>query len=745
MPSATETRPRPAPSRRAPARSRRRAAPPRTRATGPRRRRSWLWRYRRILFLFGLLGATAIGGIAYVIAQVPLPKDAPLAQTTILTDASGKQLAVLHGDENRLPVKLNQVPKVLQDAVVAAEDRKFFSHSGVDPVGVIRATWADLRHHAKVQGGSSITQQYVKNTYVGRERTLMRKVKEAVIAMKLERKYNKRQILERYLNTIYFGRGAYGVQAAAHAYFDTDVQKLGLPQSAFLAGLIRGPEQADPARGAQQADVARQRRSEVLQAMVDTHAITSTQRTEADAVPIESKQAQRKAATIASTAPGAEYYVDYVRRQLVKTYGEDAVLRGGLRVKTTLDQNLQRQAYDAVYKTLNWNGDPDGALVAMDTDGHVVAMVGGRNWDKSKVNLAVGTDGGGTGRQAGSAFKPFVLAETLHEGYTPESSFLGPGKIVLPHADAGRDWEVSNFENESYGRLNLFDATAHSVNTVYAQLVTAIGPDKVVPMAQALGVNKSHLDPVPSITLGTQNVSVMEMADSYLSFANEGVQTDPQVFSQITDAGGAVLYDGKPHRNRALTRDQARVMNFTLSQVVEHGTGTGANFGGPLAGKTGTTEDYGDAWFVGYTPKLVSAVWMGYPEGQSRQMTSVHGMKVNGGSLPATIFEKFMSRATRDPRYSGGDFPKPDSFPGKVLGQRVAFVDQSPAPSSATSTPSTVKTKASTPASSTPPTTGGPNPTQPSPRPTTPPQTTPPEQPTTPPTRPPPTRPPPHA
>src|SRR5438874_8751597 len=220
--TATDTAPRAAPSRQAPVRGR---PPPSSRP-----RRSWFWRYRRVLFLFGLLGATAIGGIAYVIAQVPLPKDAPLAQTTILTDASGKQLAVLHGDENRLPVKLNVVPRVLQDAVIASEDRKFYSHSGVDPVGIVRATWADLRHHAKVQGGSSITQQYVKNTFVGSQRTLMRKVKEAAIAMKIERKYSKRQILERYLNTVYFGRGAYGVQAAAHAYFgpDKDVSQLGL-------------------------------------------------------------------------------------------------------------------------------------------------------------------------------------------------------------------------------------------------------------------------------------------------------------------------------------------------------------------------------------------------------------------------------------------------------------------------------------------------------------------------------------
>jgi penicillin-binding protein 1A len=693
-----------------------------------------------VLFLFGLLGLTAIGGIAYVIAQVPLPHDAPLAQTTILTDASGAQLAVLHGDENRLPVKLNQVPKVLQDAVVAAEDRKFYSHSGVDPLGVLRATWADLRHGSKVQGGSSITQQYVKNTYVGRERTFIRKVKEAVIATKLERKYDKSQILERYLNTIYFGRGAYGVQAAAHAYFDKDVRELGLPEAALLAGLIRGPEEADPARSAQSADVARERRTSVLQAMVATHAITPTQRIEAEAVPLETRRSQRKEATVADAKYGTQFFADYVRRQLVRTYGEDAVLRGGLRVQTTLDLKLQRQAYDAVYNTLNWKGDPDGALVSMDTDGHVVAMVGGRNWDQSKVNLAVGDAGGGLGRQAGSAFKPFVLAETVHEGYTVESSFLAPPKIVLPKADNGKDWEVSNFENESFGRLNLIDATVHSANTVYAQLIDRIGPGNVIPTAHALGI-KSQLDPVPSLVLGTQNVSVLEMADSYLSFANQGVQTDPQVFSKIADAGGSVLYDGKPHRNRVLTRDQAGVVNFALSQVVQHGTGTGAAVSGgpPIAGKTGTTENYGDAWFVGYAPKLVSAVWMGYTEGQARQMTGVHGMKINGGSLPASIFQKYMSKATRDPRYSGGEFPKPDSFPGKVLGQRVAFI--APTPTTVAGPATTAKPKTSTTAvqGATATTASGPAPTQPAPRPTAPPQTMPPPEPPT--TRTPPTRP----
>jgi len=463
MPTATQTPPRrPAATRR----TTRRVAPPARRPA--RRRRSWFWRYRRILFLFGLLGATAVAGVAYVIAQVPLPKEAPLAQTTVLTDASGNQLAVIHGAENRFPVKLTQVPKVMQNAVISAEDRKFFQHSGVDPIGVIRATWADLRHHSRVQGGSSITQQYVKNVYVGRQRTFMRKIKEAVIAVKLERKYSKQEILERYLNTIYFGRGAYGVEAASKTYFGRDVRELDLPRASYLAGLIRGPEQADVAR---YPDVARRRRSEVLQAMVETRAITATQRAEVENVDIASyvNPPTLREPDVTGASYGTEYFVDYVRRQLIHKYGEDFVLRGGLRVQTTLDLKLQKQAWESVYKNTLWDkkNDPAGSLVAIDNQGHVVAMVGGRNWEDSKVNLAVGSaGGGGGGRQGGSAFKPFVLAETLREGYTVESSFQGPAKIVLPNADRGHDWKVENFEDESFGRVNLVDATRHSVNTV---------------------------------------------------------------------------------------------------------------------------------------------------------------------------------------------------------------------------------------------------------------------------------------
>ena len=628
----------------------------------PPARRSWAWRYRRVLFLVGLLGATAVAGVAYLIARVPLPPDVVSSQTTLLTDASGARLAELHGTENRLPVHLNKVPKSLQDAVIAAEDRHFFRHSGVDPIGVIRATWADLRGRP-LQGGSTITQQYVKNTYVGRDRTIVRKLREAVLAVKLERKYGKQEILERYLNTIYLGRGAYGVQAAADAYFAKDVGDLSVADSAYLAALIRQPDS-----GATEEAVAR--RNHLLAVMAHMHAIGRSQSAAAERAPVALVALRPRDATVTRGGRGTEYFVEYVRQRLLQQYDERTILKGGLRVQTTLDLRLQSYAFDAVTNVLDRPGDPDAAVVTLDDAGRVVAMVGGRDWTRSKVNLAVGTQGGGHGRQGGSAFKPLVLAATLKDGYSVESSFQGPPQIVIPKADNGKDWTVTNFEDESFDRLNLLDATAQSVNTVYAQLVVALGPEKVVQTAHQLGID-SELKAVPSIALGTQDVSVLEMANAYSTFARGGFRIDPQVITRVTTADGTVIQENKPRRTRVLDRDQADTVTYALRRVVSSGTGTGAAFGKPCAGKTGTSEDYGDAWFVGYTPRLTTAVWMGYAEGQSRQMLDVHGRKVNGGSFPATIFNRFMTKATRN--MDAADFTTPASFGGRILGSKLPF------------------------------------------------------------------------
>ncbi len=638
------------------------------------KRTSFLWRYRRVWFLLGVMAVTALAGGAWVLTQVPLPPEAALPQTTIIYDAAGNQIATLHGQENRFPVKLDQVPPIVQSAVIAAEDRKFFKHGGIDPLGILRATWADVRKKGATQGGSTITQQYVKQVYVGTDPTLWRKLREAVIAIKLERKLDKRQILERYLNTVYFGRGAYGIQAASRTWFGKDVAELGLKEAAYLVGLIRSPSGGDLASD---PDLAYELRTFVLQAMVETKAITPAQMAEVEAQKLESYVAPRTEldSTVSLQGIGAEYYVQYVREQLEAAYSEDFVLRQGLRVQTSLDPELQRQAYDAVYGLLDEPGDPAGSLVAIDGDGRVVAMVGGRDWRESQVNLAVGESGGGSGRQGGSTFKPFALAAAVKDGYSLESSFRGPAKIVLPFADKGNDWEVTNYELASFGQVNLIDATVESVNTVYAQLVDTLGPEKVVDMAKELGIT-AELDPVASIALGTQNVSVMDMANAYSTLARGGVRIDPRVITKVS-MNDTVLPDTQPKGIRVLEKAQADQVNFTLEQVVARGSGTGAQVDSTkVKGKTGTTEDFGDAWFVGYTRSLTVAVWMGYPEGQSQQLLNVHGVKkVNGGSLPARIFQRFVSGLP--PENDDTPTPAPE-FSGTPLSPLVRYTTPAP-------------------------------------------------------------------
>jgi penicillin-binding protein 1A len=690
----------------------------------PRKAQRWLWRYRRLVFLVGLLVATGVAGLIYVLFHVPLPRAPDLAQTTLLSDAEGRPLAELHGGQNRVSVALDRVPPVLRQAVVAVEDRNFFTHRGVDPVGLARATWADIRNRAAVQGGSTITQQYVKNTFVGRERTLWRKLREAVISLKLEREVDKELILERYLNTIYFGRGAYGVQAASQAYFGLDVSELSLKEAAYLAGLIRRPETADASRDPEEARV---RRRSTLRAMERAGYIEGTARRTVERIPVDSYVLARPPtaeATVHQPESGTHYFVEYVRQFLVRRYGERAVYGGGLRVRTSIDLRLQAAAYDAVHDVLDRPDDPAGALVALDANGSVRAMIGGRSWNLSKVNLAVGRDGGGRGRQGGSAFKPFVLAEAVRAGYTVESSLPAPAEVVLPKANRGRDWKVSNYEKAEYGTINLIDATKHSVNTVYAQLVTAVGPGRVAELARELGI-ESPLAAVPSITLGTQDVSVLEMTNAYLTFANRGIRAEPHVVLEVTNAEGELIERFDPRRRRVLERSHADVVNFILRQVVEGGTGTAAAFGKPFAGKTGTTQGFGDAWFVGYTPAVTAAVWMGYPEGQARAMVDVHGRKVNGGSFPAEIFRRFMKVATAG--LDIGSFPALSSFPGRaVKSQRIKFASTTTTKPSETKPSETTTTGPPTtagPATTTTPTTAGPGTTAPPPATTAPPTT----------------------
>ncbi len=416
--------------------------------------------------------------------SVNLPKDLPPVQSSVVLDDKGRQIATFQQNGLREPVKLEQVAPVVVDALLSAEDRHFYDHDGVDPGGVARALWNDVTG-GSVQGGSTITQQLVKNSYLNGDRSLSRKAKEGVLAIKLEQTHNKHDILERYLNIVYFGRGAYGIQAASHVYFNTTADKLDTNQAAFLVGLLRSPETADPTTA---PDVAQQRRDHVLDAMVDNHKLAQSDAATIEQQPIGATD--RAQAEQAQAAPGvAPWFVDMVREEAIARFGETAVYGGGLQITTTLDLDDQQAADTAVAQVLNQPDDPQAAVVALDKSGAIRAYVGGRDYNTLKVDLARGQQGGGSGRQAGSTFKPFVLAADAEQGKSVKQVFPAPAQITLP-TSAG-PWTVSNFGNESFGATDLVDGTAHSINTVYAQLVLQVGPDKAAALAVRPGSRRN--------------------------------------------------------------------------------------------------------------------------------------------------------------------------------------------------------------------------------------------------------------
>ncbi len=646
---------------------------------GKVKKRSVLWRWRRALYVCTLTMVVGVAGLIWIVGQVDLPVDprkAPTeAQTTFLCSDevavncnAANALAQLHGKEDRVLVTYRQIPAVLRQAVIATEDKDFFKHGGVDPVGIARAALSDIRGQGVTQGGSTITQQYVKEEYLNSEQTITRKVKEASLAIKLEQKISKKEILTRYLNTVYFGRGAYGVQAASRTWFGHDVEALNAGEAAFLAGLLRFPNGADPYRGPASLKEAIRRRKVGLVRMRQEGYLTVAQATAFGAVPMDPKAvttapafvlAPPKASVLGQNVRGkewgSEYFVEYVRQWLVKEFGSSAVLKGGLKVYTTLDLGMQKDAHDAIASTLDRNGDPSAAMVALDDQGQVKAMYGGNNFERDKFNLA--TSQGSRGRQPGSTFKPFALAEAIREGYSIQSVLPSPTKIELPDPDCrnsdGTPWSVKGGPG---GSSSLVTATKNSINSVYAQLMARLGPAKVIDMANQLGV-QADIPKVCSVVLGAGEVSVLDMAHAYSTFANNGLRKDPIVVTRVEKPDGSVIrFD--PVTKQVLTPDQAGRVTYSLQQVIAGGTGSAADFGRQAAGKTGTTQQNADSWFVGYTPKLTAAVWMGYPKGLI-PMTDVHGVKVQGGNFPAEMWKKFMEAATAG--FDTGTFPQLDS------------------------------------------------------------------------------------
>ncbi|MSO96007.1 MAG: PBP1A family penicillin-binding protein [Thermoleophilia bacterium] len=587
-------------------------------------------------FSFGLIRAIA--------SEVPLLD--PAAQRSqvdgVIYAANGVSvLTVIRGNESRVLLNnIRSISPIMRQAIVSVEDQRFYWHNGVDTRGTARALWQDIRSQNIVEGGSTITQQFVKNAYVRNERTIARKVREGALAWQLEQRWPKDRILLAYLNTIYFGNGAYGIQQAARTYFDKAARDLTLPESALLAGLPADPSLYDPT---QHPHAAKLRRRYVLRTMFSQGKITARQLRTASRSPLPKASDVR----LPGTRGPAQHFVNYVKDQLIAKYGAGRVFGGGLKVTSTIDLQLQETARQAIDSVLRTPDGPSAALVAIDPrTGAVRAMVGGSNFRESQFNLATQAE-----RQPGSSFKPIVLASALRQGISPVTTF--ESKPV--NIDAGdRIWHVTNYEDSYLGRVDLARAMVSSDNAVYAQLTKLVGPKSIVATAHALGI-RSELDPYFSIGLGAVAVNPLDMTRAYATFANHGVRLDgslmqdrPRVIERVEFARTGRVTENRPVPYPTMTTGQADLLTSILSRVVSEGTGKRAALADrAAAGKTGTTDNYGDAWFVGYTPQLAVAVWVGYPDELKPMLTEFGGKPVAGGTLPALIWKSFMTRADR--------------------------------------------------------------------------------------------------
>jgi penicillin-binding protein 1A len=632
-------------------RSARKQAPAR-----PRRRIRKLRLFGLLLILF-VLGTMsfAFGLVTSVASEIPSLDPARLQAHEVdgyVYDRKGERvLTVLRGSQSRILVPSNKISNRMKLAIVAIEDKRFYEHRGVDLHGIIRAIWQDLRHQRVVEGGSTITQQFVKNAYVHSQRSIGRKLKEAALAWQLEQRWSKDRILTAYLNTIYFGNGAYGVQQAALTYFRHGADKLDWAEAALLAGIPSDPARYDPVTN---PVAARERRNTVLNALLDQDDITRFEYVRAVRSPLP-----RPADVHLSGGRGpAPYFTNYVEQQLIDRYGSGRVFGGGLRVTTTIDLGLQRLARQAITKWLPNPQGPAAALVAVDPrTGAVRAMIGGNSYRKSQFNLAVQGE-----RQPGSSFKPFVLGTALQDGISPDTEFES-GPVEIPLGD--KVWSVHNYENSDLGRISLETATQVSDNTVYAQLTALVGPAAIARTARRLGIT-TPLKSYFAIGLGAEAVNPLEMARAFSAFANGGRRIDgaafgnrPRAISVVRNDAGRIVDNDAPVGRHVLTANTAALVTSLLQGVVRSGTGKRAQLpdGRPVAGKTGTTENYGDAWFVGYTPQLVTAVWVGYPNGLRPMLTEYNGDPVAGGTFPALIWKAFMQRALAYVQEPPQDFP----------------------------------------------------------------------------------------
>ncbi len=595
-----------------------------------------------VLFIAG--AGAAAGFFVSVTSHLPdvTGNITPNASSRIY-DEKGRLITTVHAEENRIPVSIDQVPQHLQNAFVAAEDVRFYDHHGIDPRGILRAVFSNVvSGNATGQGGSTITQQLARNAFLTQEQTLKRKLLEVVLAFEIENKYTKKQILEMYMNQIYFGQGCYGIETASHVYFGKDVKDLTLPQCAMLAGLPNSPNYYSPFRS---LEAAKYRQGIVLDQMAKYGYITEAEATQAKAADVG--LANPEAAK--STGSTASYFINYVIQTISDKYDSDAIYKEGLQVYTTLNLDMQKEAEKVMAANLpegnkDANGltQPQGALITVEVGtGHVKAMVGGRGEDHfNRATQMV--------RQPGSAFKPFVYLTAFENKFSPYDTVNNETK-TYPGG-----WTPKNYGGTSGGKVTLEEALVHSMNIPTIDLADQVGMSKVLDTATACGIStlvKDDNNLAASIGGLTNGVSMIDMAKAYSVFANNGKLVEPSVILKVVDRNGNVLEDNSTVAPGKQVVDETSVQRLTciLEEVISRGTGGNAMIGRPMAGKTGTTDDEHDAWFVGYTPEMVTAVWIGDDTSSNAGYT--------GGTVPAAIWREFMSQALSDYKYKAFDIP----------------------------------------------------------------------------------------
>jgi len=701
-----------------PARGRRERARKRARARS-RRRLILLAAFAVVVAgVAALVTGAFTGASAALSCDLSSLRPVTIGQNSFIYAADGSNLGSIPAERNRQPRNLDEIANWVPEATVAIEDRRFYSHIGVDVSGVLRALVKNVEAGKIVEGGSTITQQLVRNLYIGNEKSFSRKAKEACLALKLDSAWSKEKILETYLNQVYFGNHAYGVEAAAQTYFSKPSSKLSLVQAALLAGLPQAPSVFDPFNRPSEA-VAR--RNDVLKAMRDSGDIDEARYRVAIAKPLKLKRGELY------TRIREPYFFSYVRDLLIKEYGVSTVRSGGLKVYTTIDPRYQNAAVRAIKDTLNQRGDPASALVSINPDNGAIRAMNAVAPQRKNLQFNLAAQGR---RQAGSAFKTFVLTKAIEEGINPSTTYLSapfrwqPDPTCSAAVDPNCVWDVSTYDNTYVGRTSIAAATLRSDNSVYARLTLDVGPENVADIAHRMGI-KTKLEPVASIGLGSNAVSVLEMASAYATLAAGGVYSEPMAIRKVILANGKEDDEagwGKAKRKRVFSDGVAHEVTKILEANVRGGTGTGAYFGRPAAGKTGTTDDFADAWFCGYTPDLATAVWVGYPNAQI-EMRSVHGISVAGGTFPATIWRLFMQAALSGVPASDFPYPKNPAEWSPFQGQ-YALSGAEPTTSAGSSESTTTKATPTTPPPSTappapPPTTTAPPPPPPPPPPPT--------------------------